>query len=77
MGFDLGDLRCDFVGRRLEIELRLDVHPERRRGAEELAETKRGVGGDGRLLAGHPLDAGARHAELGLQSRRASASAAS
>jgi hypothetical protein len=41
---DLLDLRRERVFGRFEIEARLNVHPERSAGLEELAEPQRGVG---------------------------------
>ena len=64
MPLDLRDLAANRILGDFQIVARLDVHPERRRGAEEFAQPERGVGGDRRLLARQPLDARARHAEL-------------
>lgn len=41
MGRDLADLRRKHVFGRLEIDARLNVHPECTAGLEELAEQKR------------------------------------
>ena len=61
MGRNLLDLRRQQVFGRLEIEARLNVHPERSAGLEELAEPQRGIGRDGLFFVRDAFDLGARH----------------
>jgi hypothetical protein len=51
VGRDLLDLRREHVFGRFEIETRLNVHPERSAGVEELAESQRGIGRNGQREA--------------------------
>jgi hypothetical protein len=59
------DLRREQVFGRFKIEARLNVHPERTAGLEELAEPQRGVGRDGLFFACDAFNSGTRHVQRG------------
>jgi hypothetical protein len=65
VGRNLLDLRREHVFGCFEIEARLNVHPERGAGFEELAEPQRGVGGHGLLFARDAFDLGTRYVQRG------------
>ena len=54
---------ADLILGALDVVLRLQAHPERRRGAERLGEPQSRVSGERGLPIDQPLDAGARHAD--------------
>src|SRR6202167_6086954 len=62
---NLLDLRREHVFGRFEIKARLNVHPERSAGLEELAEPQRGVGCHGLFFARDAFDPGTRHVQRG------------
>jgi hypothetical protein len=60
-------LAADRVGRNAQIVGRLQIEPELRAGLEPVAETKRGVAGDGALALDDLRDAIRRDGELPRQ----------
>ena len=63
VGSNLLDLRREHIFGRFEIVARLNVHPERRTGLEELAEPQRGVRRNGLFFARDAFDPGTRHVQ--------------